>query len=83
MRGQSDKNRVRVGESRREEKWQMCRCCPDQRRAYRMVQTSAEKLEHTGAAENERMTSVPQSEQLASTSLPKKKGIEPSVLITR
>ena len=47
---------------------------------------SAEKLEHTGPAEKERVVSVPQREQLASTpelSLPKGKGTELSVQITR
>ena len=32
-----------------------------------MAQASAEKLEHTGRAEKERVVSVPQREQLAST----------------
>ena len=47
-----------------------------------MAQISAEKLEHTGLAEKERVASVPQREQLASTPeppLPKGKGTEPSV----
>ena len=47
-----------------------------------MGQVSAEKLEHTGPAEKERVASVPQREQLASTlesSLPKGKQIELSV----
>ena len=51
-----------------------------------MVQASAEKLEHTGLAEKERVASVPQSEQLAKKPeppLPKGKGTEPSVQITR
>ena len=45
---------------RREEKWQTCWCCRDQQRACRMAQVSAEKLEHTGPAEKERVASVPQ-----------------------
>ena len=59
-----------------EEKWQTCWCYRDQQRARRMVQASAEKLEHTGPAEKERVASVPQREQLASMPeppLPKKK----------
>ena len=51
-----------------------------------MAQASAEKLEHTGPAEKERVASVPQREQLASTPeppLPKGKGTEPSVQKTR
>ena len=51
-----------------------------------MVQASAEKLEHTESAEKERVTSVPQREQLASTPeppLPKGIGAEPSVQSTR
>ena len=67
---------------RREEKWPTCWCCRDQQRACRMAQISAEKLEHTGLAEKERVASVPQREQLASTPeppLPKGKGTEPSV----
>ena len=46
-----------------------------------MAQTLAEKLEHTGPGEKERVTSMPQREQLASTPesfLPKEKGTEPS-----
>ena len=35
-----------------------------------MAQTSAEKLEHTGPDEKERVASVPQREQLASTPEP-------------
>ena len=71
---------------RREEKWQPCWCCRDQQRACRMAQASAEKLEHTGPAEKERVASVPQTEQLARTPrppLPKAKGTEPSVQSTR
>ena len=51
-----------------------------------MAQASAEKLEHTGSAKKERVASVPQREQLASTSEPplsKGKGAEPSVQSTR
>ena len=40
---------------RRKEKWQTCWCCRDQQRACRMAQASAEKLEHTGPAEKERV----------------------------
>ena len=36
---------------RREAKWQTLRCCRDQQKACRMMQASAEKLEHTGPAE--------------------------------
>ena len=36
-----------------------CWCCRDQQRACRMAQASAEKLEHTGPAEKERVASVP------------------------
>ena len=51
-----------------------------------MAQTSAEKFEQTGPAEKESVTSMPQSEQLASTPeppLPKVKGTERYVQITR
>ena len=51
-----------------------------------MAQASPKKLEHTGLAEKERIASVPQREQLASTPeppLPKGKGTEPSVQSTR
>ena len=71
---------------RREEKWQTCWCCRDQQRACRMAQASAEKREHTGPAEKERMASVSQRKQMASTPelpLPKGKGTEPSVQSTR
>ena len=55
-------------------------------RPAKSLQVSAKKLEHTGAAEKERVSSVPQRQQLASTPeppLPKGKGIEPSVQSTR
>ena len=71
---------------RREEKWQTCWYCRDQQRACRMAQASAEKLEYTGPAEKERVTSVPQREQLArmrEPPLPKEKGAGPSVQSTR
>ena len=51
-----------------------------------MAQASAEKLEHNGPAEKERVTSVSQSEQLARTPEPpllERKGTEPSVQSTR
>ena len=50
-----------------------------------MTQASAEKLEHTGPAEKERVASVTQREQLASTPEPstsKGKETEPSVQST-
>ena len=55
-----------------EEKWQTCRRCRDQQRARRMPQASAEKLEHTGPAEKERVASVPkrEREQLANAPEP-------------
>ena len=71
---------------RREEKWQTCWCCRDQQRACRMAKASAEKLEHTGPAKKERVASIPQREQLASTPEPllsKGKGTQPSVQSTR
>ena len=43
---------------------------PNQQRAFRMVQASAEKLEHTGPTEMKRVASVPQRKQLASTPEP-------------
>ena len=70
-------------EIQREEKWQACWCFRDHQRACKMAQASAEKLEHTGPAEKEK---VPQREQLARTpepSLPKSKRAEPSVRSTR
>ena len=51
-----------------------------------MEQALAEKTEHTGHAEKERVASVPQREQLAKTPellLPKIKETEPSVQSTR
>ena len=51
---------------RREEKWQTCWCCQDQQRACRMAQASAEKLEHTGPAEKER---VPRCHRVLRTEL--------------
>ena len=81
--GWRGQNESQIG---REEKWQTCWCCRDQQRACRMVQASAEKLEHVGPAEKERVASVPQREQLARTPeppLPKGKGTQPSVQSTR
>ena len=63
-----------------------CWCCRDQQRACRMAQASAEKFEHTGPAEKERVASIPQREQLVSTPeppLPKGNRTEPSVQSTR
>ena len=71
---------------RREEKWQTCWCCQEQQRSCRMAQATAEILEHTGPVEKKRVASMPQRDQLASMvdpSLPKEKGIEPSVQSTR
>ena len=71
---------------RRGDKWRTCWWCRDQQRACRMAQASAEKLVHTGTAEKERVASVPQRKQLASTPEPpltKGKGTEPSIQITR
>ena len=51
-----------------------------------MAQASAEKLEHTGPAGKEKVTSVPQRKQLTSTPeppLPEGKGTEPSVQSTK
>ena len=47
-----------------------------------MAQASAEILEHTGPAEQEKVASVPQREQLASMPeppLPRGRGTDPSV----
>ena len=51
-----------------------------------MARALAEKLEHTGPAEKERVASVPQREHLASTPkplLPRGKGTKLSVQSTR
>ena len=69
-----------------EEIWQTCWSCRDQQRACRMAQASAEKLQQTGSAEKERVASVPQREQLESTTepfFPKRKGTELSIQSTR
>ena len=75
------------GESRIEEKWQTCWCCQDQRKTCRMAKASAKKLEQTGLAEKQRVTSTPQTEQLTRTSEPpllrRKTRKEPSVQIKR
>ena len=60
---ESDRRRI-------EEKWTTCWCCRNQKRACRIAQASAEKLEHTGPAGKERVASVPKREQLASTPEP-------------
>ena len=60
----------RESDRRREEKWPTCWCYRDQQRACRMAQASAEKLEQTGPAKKERVASVPEREQLASTPEP-------------
>ena len=67
---------------RKDKKWQNCWCCRDQQTTCRMVYASAEKLKHTGSGKKERVASVPQREQLASTPepyLPKEKGTKPPV----
>ena len=46
-----------------EEKWQAFLCCRDQRRACRMAQASAKKLEQTKSMEKERVALAPQSGQ--------------------
>ena len=84
--GRAAKAELESDRRRREEKWQTFWCCRDQQRACRVAQASAEKLEHTGPTEKERVASVPQREQLARTpepTLPKGKGTEPSVQSTR
>ena len=51
-----------------------------------MAEASAEKLEHDGPAEKERVASAPQRKQLASTpelSLPTRKGTGPSIQSTK
>ena len=48
----------RESRRRREGKWQTCWSCRDQQKACRIAQASAEKLKHTGPAENERVASV-------------------------
>ena len=58
---------------RREKKWQTCWCCRDQHSACGMAQASAEKLEHTGPAEKERVASAPRREQMASRPCQKQK----------
>ena len=60
---------------RREEKWQTCWCCRDQQSDCRMVQASAEKLEHIGPGE--KLASMPKPP------LPKTKGTDPSVQSVR
>ena len=62
MEGRTERESER---RRREEKWQTCWCCRDQRRTSRVSQPSAEKLKHTGPAKKGRVVLVPQSEQLA------------------
>ena len=81
MRGQGSESQ-RGGEERRQDCW----CCRHQQRACRVAEASAEKLEHTGTTENERVASVPQREQLPRTPeshLPKGKETKPSVQIVR
>ena len=73
------KTRQSKSQIEREEKSQTCWCCRDKQKARRMAQASAEKLEHTGPAEKERVASVTQREQLAESPLAKRKGTEPSV----
>ena len=50
-----------------EDKWQTCWCYRDQQIACRMAQASAEKLDHIGPAGKQRVASMPQREQFAST----------------
>ena len=69
--------------SRREEKWQTCWCCRDQKRASRMVQASAEKLEHTGSAEKEIVATERAVGLTPVLLLPKEKETKPSVKSSR
>ena len=56
IRGKMEERTERESDRmRREEKWQPCWCCRGQQRACGMAQASAEKLEHTGPAEKERV----------------------------
>ena len=48
-----------------------------------MAQALAEKLEHTGPAEKERVASVPQREQLARTPKPLQSRVSPEYQIMR
>ena len=59
---------------------------PRPAKSVQNAQASAEKLEHTGPAEKERVASVPHRKQLSSTPeppLPRGEGREPSVQSTR
>ena len=58
---------------RREEKWQTCWCSQDQQRVCRMAQASAEKLEHTGPAEKEKVATERAVSKYAGASLDKMK----------
>ena len=70
---------------RGEEKWQTCWSCRDQQKACKMAQASAEKLEHVGRAEKERVASMPQniSASTPEPPLPKGKETKSSVQSTR
>ena len=87
VKGKMEERKERESDSkRRDEKWQICWCYRDQQGASTMAQASAEKLEHTGPAEKERMFSLPQRKQLASVqelTFPKRKETNPSVQSTR
>ena len=70
-------------ESDRRKETADCWCCRDKQRACTMTQASAEKLEHAGPAEKERVTSVLQREQLASMPeplLPRGEGTEHPIM---
>ena len=66
-----------------EEKWQICWCCRDQRRACTIALASAKKLEYTGPAEKERVASMPQREQLANTLEPPLQNKEKQIHLSR
>ena len=79
-RGENKVSRtVRVSEKRRrKEKWQTFWCFRDHWRACRIAQASTKKLEQTGPAKKERVTSVLQSELTRTPEPPLPKGEERS-----
>ena len=69
----------------REEKWQACWCCGDQQTACRMAQVSAEKLEHTGPAENNRLSATERAvgKYAGATLAKRKRAVSPKYQIMR
>ena len=65
-----EESEARTERESENKKWHTFWCCRARRRAYRIAQASAEKLERIAPAEQEKVVSAPQTEQLARSQMP-------------